>query len=354
VTAPAPSGSADVGVGDSPIGWAKAARSALDAGLGRPRLWPFALVAFLLRGGWLLLALPIVVVPSTVGIATFIGPTAITPAGPSASLVEGAMALAVAAVAWFVVGGLAAAGAEALLIVGTLADETPRPRSGTGGPLEAEHPVGVALAGRMLLARVVASLPLALAAAWGVAQAVAATYAELITPTDTATPLPVRVLRDIPEVVALFFVAWLVAETVGAIAIRRVVLFDDGVLRSIAFAVRHLVRRPLASVATILVTLVGSAVLVAPGLVVAAMSWDRVGRGLTGDADAVLVVVLTFLFVVVWVSALALAGAASAWRSVAWTLEVLRADRDRVRRDLPLLAGLTRLVEREASSSSAS
>lgn len=359
VAAAVAAGVAGVAAGavDGSIGWARAARSAVGVGLGRPSLWPFALVAFLLRGGWPLFVLPIVVVPSAVGIATFIGPTAITPAGPSPALVEGSTALALAVVAWFVLGGLCAAGAEALLIRASLADEADdgdeaaRPDLAPDDRFEAGRPVGVALAGRMLLVRLVAALPLVLVLAWGLAEAVAATYAELITPTDTATPLPLRVLRDVPEVIAVGLVTWLVTEAVGAIAIRRVVLFDEGALRSIVGGLRHLVRHPLASIATATVTLAGSIVLVGPGLVVTATTWARVGRALTGDADVLLVIGLTFLLVVVWASSLALAGAASAWRSVAWTLEVVRADRARARRDRSLVGGLASLVERDASSS---
>lgn len=351
MTGPTPMADAGAGTGGRRVGWWRATRASLGAGLGRPPLWPFALVVFLLRGGWALFVLPIVVVPSTVGIATFLGPTAITPAGPSAGLVALATGCAVAVVAWFVLGGLVAAASEALLIVAPLADATGPDGGAPGGPPAAAGPVGIGLAARMLLARVVASLPLGLAAAWGVARAVSATYAELITPTDTATPLPFRVLRDVPEAVALILVAWLAAETVGAVAVRRIVLLGEGVARSVALSLGHLVLHPLATGGTVLVTVAGSVVLVAPGLVVAAVSWEEVGRALAGDADVVLVLVLTGLFVVVWSSALVLAGATAAWRSVAWTLEVLRTDRERARRDTSLDAGMARLVGSDARPS---
>jgi hypothetical protein len=85
-------------------------------GLGRPRLWPLGLASFLLRGGFVLYLVPIVVVPSTVGVATWVGPTAITPGGPSERFTGIVVAFVLFAVAWFVGGGLIAAAAEASLI----------------------------------------------------------------------------------------------------------------------------------------------------------------------------------------------------------------------------------------------
>ena len=41
----------------------------------RPALWIVALCGFLARGGIVLLVLPMIPLPSTVGMATFVGPT---------------------------------------------------------------------------------------------------------------------------------------------------------------------------------------------------------------------------------------------------------------------------------------
>ena len=47
----------------------------------RPGLWPVALAGFLARGGIVLFVAPVVVAPSLVALATFIGPASITPTG---------------------------------------------------------------------------------------------------------------------------------------------------------------------------------------------------------------------------------------------------------------------------------
>ena len=51
--------------------------------LARPRLWGLGLAGFLARGGIVLFVLPILTLPSVVGVTTFVGPTAITAAGAS-------------------------------------------------------------------------------------------------------------------------------------------------------------------------------------------------------------------------------------------------------------------------------
>jgi hypothetical protein len=302
------------------MGWRRAARSSVLVGFGRPRLWPFALVAFLLRGGWALFLLPIVVIPSTVAIATAIGPLAVTPAGPSEGLL-GLIAIVLAlAAAWILVGGLVAAAAEAVLVREALAD-------GLAEGYRLDRPVGPSVSWRLLAARLIAAIPLVVAIGWGIPRAVGATYSQLVLPTDPGVALPVRVLQDLPDVIAIVVAAGLLAEVVGAVAARRVVLFDEGPLEAVAFAGVHLVTHPLPSAATAVLTLAGSVVLVVPALVVAGLAWDRLGTALPGGVPAPAILALTTLFVIVWTTGLLLAAAASSWRSAAWTLEVIRADR---------------------------
>lgn len=329
-----------------PVGWRRATTAAANAGLGRPDLWPLALVSFLLRGGFFLYLLPIVVVPSTVGLATWIGPTAITAAGPSERFVGIAAGAIALFIAWFVGGGLVAAVAEIALIRRSLGDgaaPSGGERSGGVVPSRDGRAVGVGLAVRLLIVRFVAATPLIVAFAWGIPRIVGAGYRELTLPSDTATPFPLRVLRDVPEVLLVVLAAWLFAETVGGLAARRIVLFGDGGPASTVRAILHLARRPLATLGTLVVTLSGLLLLVVPGLVASALTWDRLGRTLVGDPEILLVSALTVLFVAIWASGLALAGAAAAWRNVAWTLEVLRAD-DEVRWSGALRASLRQLL----------
>jgi len=85
------------------------------------------------------------------------------------------------------------------------------------------------------------------------------------------------------------------------------------------------VTRPAATLATVALTACGSAVLVLPGLVVAAFAWQRLGRALAAGSDPAAIALLVALFVAAWLLGLVLAGAAASWRSAAWTFEVERA-----------------------------
>jgi hypothetical protein len=316
---------------DRPVGWRRSMALAASEGLGRPRLWPLGLASFLLRGGLVVYLLPIVVVPSTVGVATWVGPSAITAAGPSDRFIAAVVAAALLAVLWFVLGGLVAAAAEAALIQQTLeTDEGGAPADasrawlpGANAPSNAPS-IDAGLCLRLLLVRLIAAIPLVVALAWGLGRIVSAGYAELTTPGDTATPLPVRVLLDVPEVIVAVLATWLLAETVAGIAARRIVLFGDRVPAAAAGMAVQVARHPLATLGTVAVTILSALALVVPGLVSSAIAWDRLGDAIVADAGPLPIVVLTVLFVAIWVSGLALAGAAAAWRSVAWTLEVLR------------------------------
>ena len=89
--------------------------AALLVTLATPATWPLALATFLVRGGVVLVLLPIVVLPTTVGLGNTFGPTLTSVAFGSVPLqvivVAGAVGLV--ALAWVVVGGWLAAALEA-------------------------------------------------------------------------------------------------------------------------------------------------------------------------------------------------------------------------------------------------
>ena len=80
--------------------------TALLVTLARPSTWVLALAAFLVRGGILVLCLPIVILPTPVGIANLVGPTLV-------DVVFGGMSMGVVALAprgaWGSILGLVAA-----------------------------------------------------------------------------------------------------------------------------------------------------------------------------------------------------------------------------------------------------
>jgi hypothetical protein len=315
-------------------GWAGRMARALAFGLGKRDNVIVALAGFLVRGGILVLALPAAILPSVIGLAGATGVDAFGIDGrPTAWLFE---IVAVGVVG--VVVSLALASFIGSLIDVWLIEAA---IDGAGTPVREGRPLPrTGLLIDMISVRGFCLLPLAGAIAWAGSRIYSAAYAELTTPTNLVTPLPVRVIESAADAIVVVVLAWLVTETIAAIAVRRMVLADHGVVRSIGGAIAQVLRRPLSTAGTVLATT--GATLLATALAVAATStafdWCRIaarneepiaitlGMGplsTTRDFRPVVFVLTALVLAVAWVAAAALSGAASAWRSAAWTGEVL-------------------------------
>jgi hypothetical protein len=283
--------------------------------LRSPRWWAIGLAGFLARGGIVVFALPIVVLPSVVGLTTFIGPNSITAAGLAPRLVA-LLALTVALlVAWVVLGTLVAAAVDRFLVravVDTVG--TGQPPDGAGrGP-------GLA---RLVAIRLTCLAPFGVGVAVGGLRLGQVGYQELILPSDSTTPFVVRVLLGAPEVVALLVLTWLASEVLGAVAVRLALVEGRTVVGSLAAGLGWIVRRPVRSTAVTVATVLGSLIVVGPAVAAATIVWGDVRVVLLGTADPLASVAVVALFVVTWAGGLALAGIAAAWRSAAWSLAVV-------------------------------
>jgi hypothetical protein len=175
--------------------------------------------------------------------------------------------------------------------------------------------------------------------AWASSRIYTAAYHELTTPSNLATPLPLRVVEDAADAVIVVSVVWLATETIAALAVRRLVLSDDGVGRSIVGALVQMVRRPVSTGATVLSSIGATALATAVALAATATAfdWCRVAArnqqpiavaldlgplSTTRDFRPVVFVLTALVLAIAWVAAAALSGIASAWRSAAWTGEV--------------------------------
>ncbi len=293
---------------------------ALRATLGRPATWMLALATFLLRGGIVVMALPILVLPTPVGLANVFAPTLTALAFGSIStevyVVGGAVAAGL--VAWLVVGGWVAAVLEA---------EGARIVALDGGHRAAAQRrlARPQAAGRVLVARLAALVPLAIALALGSVRIVLVTYRELTNPLDVSTPLVTRVLRESPEVVIAVLVAWMLGEMLGGIAARRIVLAGDGVAAALRFAVVACLRHPASTLVRYgLPTIVLLGVLV-PSIVASASAWSAVGGVIVSGSDGRASLALVALLVAAWLVELLLVGVVCAWRAAIWTVaEVAR------------------------------
>ena len=278
--------------------------------LARPVTWPLALLGFLVRGGWLVVVAPIVVLPTAVGLGNVVAPWLEDVAfGQRAGELTAAIAIAGSVVlGWLAVGGLVAALAEI---------ETIRVVTGRDGPTGRGR---WGLAARVLAVRLAAYLPLAVAATVGIARLVSVAYRELTLPSQTSMPAVFRVLLGAPEAVIVIGVAWLLGETVGALATRRVVLAGSGVgaaFRQSLTDGRVLGRSLVVAAITTLVLVV---VLATTGVATAA-AWDALASELSLGSQPIVIGILTAMFVGLFAGALVLIGVTAAWRCAVRTAE---------------------------------
>ena len=294
---------------------------ALLVTLETPPTWPMALAAFLLRGGLPLVVLPIVVLPSSVGLGNLLLPTVMTVVfqGPSVELAVVVGLVLLATVGWIAAGGLVAATLEAEMtrIVARPgeADESRRRESAPSS-----MPWAVLVATRILAVRVLAHLPTGLAVTWGSARLVTIAYRELTSPFDVTSPIVLRVLRGAPEVIGVTVVAWMLGEIVGGIAAHRVVLGGSGVTRAMREAVAAVARHPLGVLVGFWVPTAGLALIVVPSVVAAAAAWGAVRVAMRSPGDPVAATLGVVLFVTLWLIGLALIAVAAAWRGAVWSI----------------------------------
>jgi hypothetical protein len=306
---------------------------ALTFGLTHGEASAVALAGFLLRGGIVLLALPSVVLPSVIGIAGVTGVDAISIAGqPTPWLIELIALAIVGAVVWLAAASLVGSLTDIWLIQMTL-DSGGDGRQG-GIPLPK-----MPLLLRLAAIRMICLVPLAIALSWAATRIFNATYDELTTPSNLASPLPLRVVLAAGDAVAVVTVVWLASETIAAIAVRRELLAGGGVWRSVLGAAGQMVRRPISTLLTAAISHATSAVAIGLALVgiSTAFNWCRIAArnpvpiaiklgigdfSTTRDFRPVAFALATVAIAVAWFAALAIAAVTSAWRSAAFTNEV--------------------------------
>jgi hypothetical protein len=301
--------------------WGATLSAAFVVTLVRPVSWLLGLLGFLAGGGLFVVAAPIVVLPTPTGIQNALGGPVSTLVfdAPSTGLVLLIAGVAAAGLLMIVLGTLLGAWAERQLIEVALdaaADEgllVPRPDL-TGAPGAA--PVAVI--------RLLALVPVVLALAIGWRQLYDAAYRELILPDDLATPLPVRILGDVPWLLIGIAAAWLASDAAAALGVRRLVLERRPVLVAWLLGWADLVRRPHRVLGTALVGVGVMALLLALPLLAVQVGWERVQLVVLEGSDPLLTLGSVLTWVAIWLGMLVLAGVAAAFRSAAFTFELPR------------------------------
>lgn len=296
--------------------WPASMRGSLMATLGRPEWWALALAGFLVRGGILLLILPLVSLPSVAQIAALLAP-------PIESIVLGGQTLAGA-----LVGGLAIAGIVIAMVLAGMAgewfDNALRREAAVDEELDlppAPATTQLSLSDSLRI-RLLAHLPTLAALAYGVVRVVAITYNELLSPGDPTVPVAIRVLSRAPDVIVLVVLTWMLGEAIGPLAVRHVQAGAS--TRAALVRAARQVLRPR-GLATLILTSAGLIALAVPFLFALGRASEHIRGYLLENVDLVPVSAALVLLVGTWILGLAVLGAGLAWRSSAWTVEATAA-----------------------------
>jgi hypothetical protein len=281
--------------------------------------WALGLLGYLAGGGILLVAWPILVLPTPTGLQNLL-------AGPISSLVFGTLSPALVILA---IGGLV--GLIVLVVTGTVLGAWAE-RQGIEVALDAAADDGIRPppssldgapgAGRVAAVRLLALAPILVAAALASGPVYEAIYHELVLPSELVTPLPLRVLGQVPWQITGVAGAWLVSDAAAAIGVRHLLVERRSVLAAWVLGWRDLVQRPQRVLATALIGTGVLAALLGPSMAAAAVGWGRVREMLEAGRDPVIVVIATLVWVAIWLGGLVLAGVGASVRAAAWTLEM--------------------------------
>ena len=160
-----------------------------------------------------------------------------------------------------------------------------------------------------------------IALAWSAHRVVDAAYRELSRPVDVTTPIAVRVLGSLPEVVVLVLVTWVLGQILGAMAARRIVLVGTSIGRRPESRAGRVRPSPAPAAGPVHRPGAGPARGPRPDgrgdLLDVGSGPDRhrrIGRRDRGDR-------YVSLFVGLWLGGLVLVSMVCAWRAAAWTLD---------------------------------
>jgi hypothetical protein len=303
-------------------------RTALGVVAGEPSLWALGALSFAVRGGWFLLAVPIITFPGDGQLSTIFGPV-LTTSGPSSGL---AVLLAIAGFAALI---LAAAAISLAAFAEVSAFDRTVHRAETI-ELQAGRVLRDLRGGERcgLVARVAGLEALGLAAIVALAAVVGRrvpqiVVAELQFPSNATDSVITRVLGEIRAELLILAAVVVLVDIAVAVASRRMMARRFGLTAGVrprpVAIVRGLPRVVLTALACWAVTI---AVLVAVQWAIG-FTWADVrdlflAPGVTSGPDLVRETVTLVAFVATWVGGFALAGFASAVRAAFWTTGSLR------------------------------
>ena len=318
-------------------GWRAGLTTALSVVCRQPQLWLLGMVGFLLRGGVLLLAVPIVVLPTQVEarllIGGYLGSTGFAASFWGLVAATALLAAALAVVVLLVLARTELAAFERLM-------DDPEADHAAIEPARLSRSNRRRLFFRLFGLQVVTFVTL-MACVAPLASAVGQkTFEEIVRPSSSSS-IYARVLSGIGEPVFLFLVALVVVEMLSALATRELLVRASGwrgspgsrrlwLLPAVGSALARLALSPLRTLGTAAVGWIATAVVLVPAVWAVTIAWQAVrGAFLTsvGFSDGPELLGLIFVALglsAAFVLAIALAGFASALRAALWSVDRLR------------------------------
>jgi len=282
---------------------ARAAEAGRQVG-ERADLWPAGALAFLVYLGWL---------PLLVTVAPSVRTSQLVLFGAglvSASLFPlNILLIAAGILALVLVACAAAALAEADLL-----DGLPTVGAGSPRPMVDRPSVFAVL--------VVALLPAA-AAAGALVAGLAFIAPDALTSPDSGGSLPERLVTGLGPFIVVLVAALLVGQALGAAAIRRLPGAGRGLLAALGEGLLDILRRPARRLGIAFVATMLDLLSVVLAIQLLGNLWAPIGERMTSARFLSPETLLLLLgFIVVWLVTLAVMGAAHAWVSAWWSLEL--------------------------------
>lgn len=310
---------------------------ALSVVVARPPLWLLGALGFGARGGLLVLALPVMTIPSPVVISILLRDHL-----SGAGLTAGSDAILLVAV------GIVSAILVACLFLAAYADVAAFERVATDAATsrfrERSAPRMLAAGERLDLAITLATIqgatliPAGVIAVFVAQRINDAVVSELTFPSSFVDPLAVRVATAALEPLLALAFALMVADLLYALASRAVLCRESchsrqpprSTTRAAVHGVAGLVRRPIGTLGIAVLCWSATLFAVLPVLWLTSVAWEGVRRLFlaprgSSDPEALLATMIAVLiFAAVWVAGSISAGFASAVRSAMWSVDAMR------------------------------
>jgi len=304
-----------------------------------PALWLLGVVGFGVRGGLVLLTLPVLTIPSPV-LLSILFRNELGTSGTNASFDVLAFVAATVTGLVALVAILISAWAELHAVERCVAD----PRSGVLRLGRPARPVGQRERSSLLLwvaaVQAMGLLPVLLLVLLFVGRLGGLVTTELQQPSDLNVSLIGRLVRDATPALMGILLAVALIEVLVSLASRRLIVARLGLLsdgageptepRLAIHGALRIVRQPIRVAGVAMLSWLTALVAVVVAVGSLSIAWDAIRQGLLslgrpGDLGTLLGAVITAgLLSAVWVGALCLCGLASAFRSSLWTMDTLR------------------------------